>query len=65
MVKVPVPTTFATELPEIEPNSALESTATWAGPPTQPPVSELARSMKNAPAPDFWRKAPNIMYGKM
>ena len=53
MVKVPVPTTFATALPEMEPNSPLATTATLAGPPRTWPTREQATSMKTCPPPVF------------
>ena len=52
MVKVPVETTFAMLLPEIEPNMAEAMTATLAGPPTVRPASAMGISMKNLPIPD-------------
>ena len=55
MVNAPLPTTFATELPEIVPSSALESTATFAGPPDAQPAIAFAISMKNFPSPVFSR----------
>lgn len=61
MVKEPVVTVFATELPETVPIIALDMTAAFAGPPTSPLVTEFARSIKNFPAPDLSRNAPNIM----
>ena len=51
MVKLPVPTTLATELPDTVPMRALEMTATLAGPPLDQPAMALARSMKNFPRP--------------
>ena len=51
IVKEPVPTTLATELPETVPMSPDESTATFAGPPLAQPAMLFARSMKNLPSP--------------
>ncbi len=61
IVKVPVVTTFATELPDMVPKRPLAITATFAGPPILCPVAARARSMKNFPRPVLWRKAPNNM----
>jgi len=61
IVKAPVATVFAIALPEIEPKSAEAMTATLAGPPAERPAKARGRSMKNRPAPDFWRKAPKKM----
>jgi hypothetical protein len=65
MVKDPVPTTFATALPEIVPKQALEATATFAGPPFKCPAMELAKSMKNSPVPEATKKPPKRMKIKM
>ena len=51
IVRLPVPTTLATELPDTVPMRPLESTATFAGPPLAQPAMEFARSMKNFPSP--------------
>ena len=61
MVIEPEPTVFATLEPEFIPARALEITATFAGPPTAEPVTELARSTKNVPMPVFSRSAPRII----
>ena len=58
MVKVPVVTVLATELPEIIPKNVLETTAAFAGPPFVQPVSAKATSVKNCPAPVFRSSAP-------
>ena len=50
-MKLPVPATLATELPETVPINPLESTATLAGPPLAQPAIAFARSMKNLPKP--------------
>ena len=65
MVKLPVPATFATELPETVPMSPLESTATFAGPPLAQPAMAFAKSMKNFPRPVDSRYAPKRMKRKM
>ena len=64
MVNAPVETTFATELPDTVPKSALEITATFAGPPRLEPARDMARSMKNGPAPEKVKNAPNTMNRK-
>ena len=46
IVMLPVPATFATALPEIIPNSALDMTATLAGPPRILPATPFAKSRK-------------------
>ena len=61
IVNVPVATTLATELPEIDPKNALARTATFAGPPVHLPVAAHAMSMKKSPAPDFCRNAPKMI----
>ena len=61
MVKLPVPTTFATELPDTVPIRPLESTATLAGPPDAQPAMEFARSIKNLPSPVTSKYAPKSM----
>jgi len=55
MVKEPVPTTLATELPVNVPIQPDEITATLAGPPAAPPATALAISIKNPPMPVFSR----------
>src|SRR5699024_11799808 len=52
MVKTPVETTFATELPDTDPNKALDKTAALAGPPLFPPVAPMAKLIKNLLPPD-------------
>ena len=59
MVREPVPTVFATALPEILPIKPLASTAIFAGPPTVLPIAVSASLMMNSPAPDFNRNAAN------
>ena len=61
----PVPTTFATELPETVPMRPDESTATFAGPPLAHPAMLFARSIKNFPSPVDSRYAPKRMKRKM
>ena len=46
MVKVPVPITFATGLPLMEPKKPLATTATLAGPPRYLPKALVARSVR-------------------
>ena len=65
MVKDPVITAFAVLLPEIDPISPLDRTATFAGPPRNWPATAVAKSMVNCPNPDFSRNAPNTMNRKM
>jgi hypothetical protein len=57
MVTMPEATTFATEDPEMVPNSAPEATAALAGPPRAQPNSELHRSLMYSPTPETCRKA--------
>ena len=45
-------------LPEIEPNSPLAITATFAGPPILWPTAAKGKSIKNFCAPDFSKKDP-------
>ena len=59
MVKLPVPTTFATAEPEMVPKSALLMEAIFAGPPTLAPPRAMAISMKKSPTPVRAMKAPN------
>ena len=61
MVKVPVPTTLATVLPEIDPNMAEAPTAPCAAPPRVPPASAMAILISASPAPDFVMMDPNTM----
>ena len=65
IVKAPVVTAFATELPDTIPMRQLETTAALPGPPTLRPVSAMARSMKNCPAPDTLRNDPKTTNRKM
>ncbi len=65
IVKLPLPTVLATELPETVPSSAEVNTATLAGPPRCLPATALPRSMKNRPMPVFSRNAPNMMKRNM
>ena len=65
MVKLPEPTVFATELPEIMPCSAEAITATLAGPPTAAPAIELAMSRKYLPTPVLSRKEPKRINSTM
>ncbi len=58
MVKVPVDTVLATELPEIVPKKPDANTATLAGPPTYFPAAARAKSIKNLPSPVLCKKAP-------
>lgn len=57
---VPVPTTFATALPLIEPNRALPKIATLAGPPLNFPNPEFAQSRKKSLPPRDSKSCPNI-----
>ena len=59
IVKEPVVTTFATELPLTVPMRPLDITATFAGPPIALPVNALAMSINNSPSPVFSDNAPN------
>ncbi|MPN34158.1 hypothetical protein SDC9_181651 [bioreactor metagenome] len=58
MVNVPVPATFAKELPEIVPINPLARTAAFAGPPLKRPVREKAKSIKACAPPVSVRNAP-------
>src|SRR5665648_1304024 len=58
MVKLPVVTTLATELPLIEPIKPLAITATLAGPPVVCPARAIAMSIKNLPIPVLFSTAP-------
>jgi hypothetical protein len=53
--------TLATALPEIIPNMALATTATFAGPPLKRPARSMARSMNVLPPPVTERRAPKMM----
>jgi hypothetical protein len=46
IVKLPVPTTFAAELPDTVPKRELEIIATFAGPPRAQPMMALENCMK-------------------
>lgn len=59
MVSEPVETTLATAEPEIVPNSAEDTTETFAGPPTKRPATTVDRSTKSLPRPIFCATAPN------
>ncbi len=58
IVKEPVVTVLATELPEIIPKNVLETTAALAGPPLVHPVRAKAMSVKNSPAPVLRSRVP-------
>ena len=58
IVNDPVVTTFPTVLPEIVAMIELDTTAAFAGPPTNLPVIEMASLVKNAAPPVDKRKAP-------
>ena len=60
MVKVPVDTTLAMALPEMEPKSPLAMTATLPGPPILCPTAARGKSTKNFWAPHFSKNAPKI-----
>ena len=57
----PVVTVFPTEDPDTIPQSAEDTTATFAVPPANRPVMPFARAIKNSEMPVFSRKAPKIM----
>ena len=59
MVIAPVPTTLATALPLMEPNSALPKMAIFAGPPRSLPKPLLASSRKNSLPPSDSSNCPN------
>ena len=59
IVKRPVVTTLEWGLPVIVPYSALDATATLAGPPRVCPASELASRKMKSPAPDTSSAVPN------
>ncbi len=61
MVTDPVVTVLPTEEPETMPQSALDPTATFAGPPIAQPTSALAQAMKKFAMPVASRNAPNMM----
>ena len=61
IVSQPSTMTFATAEPEMVPNMLEDTTDTLPGPPRWPPAMELAKFMKNCPAPDCSRKAPKMM----
>ena len=55
MVKLPVPATLATELPDTVPIKPLDNTATFAGPPRAQPAKALAKSIKMAKKRDIYQ----------
>ena len=57
--------TFATELPDMLPKSALETTAALAGPPVYLPVMARAMSMKVFPPPVADSREPKMMNMEM
>ncbi|MBA7564735.1 hypothetical protein ES708_06402 [subsurface metagenome] len=59
IVKLPVVTVLAVELPDTVPIIPLETTAAFAGPPLVYPVRAVAKSIKNLPAPVLFNIAPN------
>ncbi len=59
MVTMPVATTLATALPEIEPNRQEPSTAILAAPPRNRPISAIEMSVKNCMPPVFCNTWPN------
>jgi len=59
IVKLPVVTVLAVELPDTVPIIPLETTAALAGPPLVYPVKAVAKSIKNLPAPVLFNIAPN------
>ena len=65
MVKVPVPTTFAVTLPDMVPNTQLDTMAAWAGPPRRRPVSAKATFISVSAAPVPPRTTPNTMKTRM
>ena len=60
IVNDPVPTTFATALPEIVPNKLLATTATFAGPPLNPPSNACVNLINISPAPEASKTPANI-----
>ena len=61
MVTEPEPTVLATEEPETMPSIALATTATFAGPPENPPTMEFDILIKKSAIPVRSRKAPKII----
>jgi hypothetical protein len=61
IVTLPVVTVFPTDEPDTMPHSALEITATFAGPPADEPASEFASWMKKSEMPVRSRNAPKMM----
>ena len=59
MVTMPVATTLATALPEIEPNRQEPSTAILAAPPRKRPISAIEMSVKNCMPPVLCSTCPN------
>ena len=57
----PEPTVFATEEPETIPSIALATTATFAGPPENPPTTAFAILIKKSAIPVLSKKEPNII----
>ena len=64
-MNIPVVTTFAAPLPLIMPISALEMTATFAGPPGLSPAMELEKSLKNCPIPVWLISEPKKINKKI
>ncbi len=58
IVKAPVVTVLAMELPLIDPKKPLLMTATLAGPPDDHPAMAIAISMNSCPSPVFAIKIP-------
>ena len=56
---MPVATTLATALPEIEPNRNEPSTAILAAPPRNRPIADIAMSVKKLMPPVPLRICPN------
>ena len=61
MVTEPEPTVLATDEPETIPSIALATTATFAGPPENPPTTEFEIFIKKSAIPVLSRNAPNII----
>ncbi len=61
IVIMPVVATLADALPDSEPNSALATTLTLAGPPRRRPRTAKPRSEIDLPAPTAKSIWPNIM----
>ena len=60
-MKLPVVSAFAVALPLMVPKSALEMTATFAGPPRVCPATPMAKSVKNPPKPTACMIRPKMM----